>query len=237
MNGIHEVTGSTPVWSITPHPQQLSWSPRVSEFALVRRHPAIARLSESGSFRASAGRSGSWGTACRWREYPDGCSCGREFVKRRYGAPRAQTDATRHLLQLRHVVRQEDQDRVVGRVRLPPAAIRAGPSDSPDTAATSQASTTMARSIPRSRSSRLRTPSPSPTSSTVPCRRPADARPSRSPRVVGPGPFRRYCRSSFATFSPAKCWSAVSPNAQHEQAIVASWRFETATAVRASSRP
>jgi hypothetical protein len=36
------------------------------------------------------------------------------------------------------VVGQKDQDRVVARVRLPPAAIRAGPSDSPDTAATSQ---------------------------------------------------------------------------------------------------
>src|SRR6476646_4652956 len=65
-------------------------------------------------------------------------SCGREFVERRDGAPRAQTDATRHLLQLRHALRQKDQRRVVGRVRLPPAAIRAGPSDSPDAAATRQ---------------------------------------------------------------------------------------------------
>jgi hypothetical protein len=36
------------------------------------------------------------------------------------------------------LLRQKDQDGVVGRVRLPPAAIRAGPSDSPDSAATSQ---------------------------------------------------------------------------------------------------
>ena len=59
-------------------------------------------------------------------------------MKLRDGAPRAQTDATRHLLQLHHVVRQKYQDGVVARVRLPPAAIRAGPSDSPDTAATRQ---------------------------------------------------------------------------------------------------
>ncbi len=63
-----------------------------------------------------------------------------QFVELRDGAPRAQTDATRHLRQLHHVVRQKDQDRVVGRVGLPPAAIRAGPSDSPDTAATRKGS-------------------------------------------------------------------------------------------------
>ena len=53
-------------------------------------------------------------------------SCGPEFMELRYGAPRAQTDATRQLLQLQHAVRQKDQDRVVGRVRLPPAPAATG---------------------------------------------------------------------------------------------------------------
>ena len=101
-------------------------------------HPAIARLSEYGRCQGTSTGRGSWAPVCCWRDTRRARSCGREFVKLRYGAPRAQTDATRHLLQLQHVVRQKYQDGVVGRVRLPPAAIRAGPSDSPDTAATSQ---------------------------------------------------------------------------------------------------
>jgi hypothetical protein len=50
-------------------------------------------------------------------------------VKASDRAPYAETDAVLHLLQLRHIVREEDQHRAVGRIGLPPAAIGAGPSD------------------------------------------------------------------------------------------------------------
>src|SRR5688572_11384456 len=49
--------------------------------------------------------------------------------------PHAETDTTDHLMQLHHVVRQEDHYRAVIRIRLPPAAIRTRPSDRPDPAA------------------------------------------------------------------------------------------------------
>ena len=67
----------------------------------------------------------------------DAATLSRQLVERRDGAPHVQPDASRHLRQFGHVVSEEDQDGVVGRVRLPPAAIRARPSDRPDAAAAS----------------------------------------------------------------------------------------------------
>src|SRR4029079_4083504 len=52
--------------------------------------------------------------------------------------PDAETDPLRHLVELYHVVREEDQHGAIRRIRLPPAAIRTRPADRAGTAATAE---------------------------------------------------------------------------------------------------
>src|SRR5690348_12655240 len=62
----------------------------------------------------------------------------RSLVKRRDRAPDTKADPARHLIQSHHVVREEDQHRIVVRIGLPPTAESARPTNRADAAATLQ---------------------------------------------------------------------------------------------------